>query len=422
MRQFIAVIIAKLIMLYARLLGRSASAKPGQIAMKIAPNIIKNLCSKIKKDVIVVTGTNGKTTVNNLICHAMGEVVANKHGSNMPDGIATALLEKCTVFGKIKADYACFEIDEAYAAKLFTFFTPSYFVVTNLFEDQIDRFGSFENTYQLLQKAVEKIPNATLILNADDPYSSSLACNKTVYYGMNPKIMPNEGSSHSTLCLNCRSVLKFTDTVYSQFGVYSCEGCGFERAETRYMMTALDEINGTKIVTHLKGVYNLYNVLTAYALLREVGADEELIIKAIESFAPPKCRMQKFTLRKPIILNISKNAASFNQSIRTILRDPRKKDVAIIVTDKDDVSYLFDVDFDWLRDETVGKLYIAGLRSPDLELQFKYMEIEEYTVCDDIRDKLQEINESSSEACYIIANYTGAYPVGEMLQKMEAEI
>ena len=175
LRNALAVIACKTLIKIGMLMGKKGSSAPGSIAMKISPNILKTLSKQIKKEIILVCGTNGKTTTNNLIYSLFSNdgsnVVCNNVGANMLPGVACAFISKATIGGKLNADYAAIECDEASVRHIVKHLTPHKIVITNLFRDQMDRYGEIEGTIKLLNEAIEKVPETTLVLNADDPFT-----------------------------------------------------------------------------------------------------------------------------------------------------------------------------------------------------------------------------------------------------------
>jgi len=189
MRKLIAIWAAKLASIAGLLVGKKSSSTPGAIALKLCPDLIRILAKELTCGVVCTCGTNGKTTTNNLLNAALKKcgytTVCNDLGANMLSGVATAFAQSCSLFGKLHADWAVLEIDEAYARKVFQHLTPDYMIVTNLFRDQLDRYGEIDTTMELLREAISMHKDLTLILNGDDPLSSQFGeGTKAYYYGI----------------------------------------------------------------------------------------------------------------------------------------------------------------------------------------------------------------------------------------------
>ena len=229
-RKILAVWIGKLIITGSKLIGKKGSATAGRYALKIYPDLLKDLAAQVKKEIIVVCGTNGKTTTNNMlysILTAQGaQVVCNKVGANMLSGITTAFVESANFFGNIDADYGCIEVDEATTVKIFDHFTPSKMVITNLFRDQLDRYGEIDITIQLLEKALAKAPEIEMILNGDDPLTARFGWNtgrKCHYYGIDQDMKMNlNETKEGRFCTICGEPLTYNYYHYSQLGDFQC--------------------------------------------------------------------------------------------------------------------------------------------------------------------------------------------------------
>ncbi len=141
------------------------------VTLKVCPNFLKYCRNYIKNEAVTVTGTNGKSTTSGLISHILEEnkfsLVNNVKGANMLTGVANAFALK--ILPLKKYDYAVIESDEAYLTKLYDDFNSDILVVTNLFRDQLDRYGELSTTASFIQNAIDKNKNLKLILNADDP-------------------------------------------------------------------------------------------------------------------------------------------------------------------------------------------------------------------------------------------------------------
>ena len=237
MRLLLAVWLAKMSAIAGRLVGKKSSSTPGSIALKICPDLIKILSKKVKAGIIVTCGTNGKTTTNNLINTTLQKcgykTVCNSIGANMLSGVATAFIDACNVFGKLYADWAVLEIDEAFARKVFAHLTPNYMVITNLFRDQLDRYGEIDITMKLLDDAINMADGVTLILNGDDPLSSQFGKDRNaIYYGISEQVLPqNEEIKEGRYCSKCGGEQKYNYTHYSQLGDYYCPHCGNKRPD-----------------------------------------------------------------------------------------------------------------------------------------------------------------------------------------------
>ena len=434
MRKLLAILAGKGVTLVGKLTNRRTSSAPGEIALKICPNLVSDIKSHINKKIIVTCGTNGKTTTNNLLASALEakgySVICNKIGANMLSGIVTSYIEAANIFGKFKADYACFEIDEAYARIVFNYFKPDIMVMTNLFRDQLDRYGEVDTTSALLRDAINKCPSLKLVLNGDDPlcvqFQDSENATK-IYYGVSQQVLENSTEAkEGRFCPKCGKLLSYNFYHYSQLGDFKCTNCDFTHphldAEAKNVSLKVPmsyTVNGQAVTTNQKGFFNIYNMLAVYGALIAADESTENFGDLFKEYKPQVGRMQEFNLGKTVILSLSKNPAGFNQAISTVATDTRKKDIIVSINDNAgdglDVSWLWDVDFDKLGDENLCSLSTSGLRMWDAALRFKYADIPVDVVTEDMKFAIKRALSSDSEVVYILANYTATFATEKVI-------
>lgn len=440
MRKLIAIWAGKLLCVAGRLIGKKSSASPGAFALKICPALADDINKIVTKKVIVTCGTNGKTTTNNLMCSALEakgyKVLCNRLGANMMSGIATTYIQAADIFGRIRADYACLEVDEAYTPIVFKRIKPDIMVITNLFRDQLDRYGEIDITVDIIKRAINEAGSVRLVLNADDPLCVQFGREpnaKPVYYGISEKVLPQvDDTKEGRFCPICGEELDFKYYHYSQLGSFRCGSCGYSRPEPDFDITNVSlktpitfDINGKHMEVNYKGFYNIYNLAAVYAALDAAGEDTADFGKLLEAYKPQIGRMQEFDLGKPVILSLSKNPAGFNQAISTVNTDTRKKDVIIAINDLAndgrDVSWLWDVDFHKIKDENLGTLATTGIRVYDISLRFKYAGIGVDLMTDSMADAVRKALATDSEAVYVLVNYTALYPTEAVLNELVKE-
>lgn len=430
-----AIWLGKALTAAGKIMGKKSSSSPGAIALKLCPGLVDDLNKRVSKKIIVTCGTNGKTTTNNLICSALEakdyKVLCNRLGANMLSGVATAYLQEADIFGRLKVDYACLEVDEAYTPIVFDRVKPDVMVITNLFRDQLDRYGEIDITSDIIKRAIKKVPDVQLLLNGDDPLCAcfgSLAAAK--YYGISEKVLPQTNDTkEGRFCPMCGEEQQYSYYHYSQLGDYCCPKCGFKRPEPDYEVTQvrLDvpmtfKINNNPMSVNYKGFYNIYNLAAVYGVMDILGEGTDDFERLLENYKPQIGRMQEFSFNKPVILSLSKNPAGFNQAIATVNTDKRKKDVIIAINDKAndgrDVSWLWDVDFDKIKDENLNLLMTTGIRLWDISLRFKYADIKVDLMTHDMAEAVKKALASESEAVYVLVNYTALYPTESVLNEL----
>lgn len=438
MRKLLAIWTARLATIAGRLLGKQSSSTPGMIALKLYPNLVRELSKELRRGIIVVCGTNGKTTTNNLLNTALEKggyrTVCNGTGANMIGGVATAFADACSLTGRFDADWAVLEIDEASARRVFAHLTPDYMVITNLFRDQLDRYGEIETTMALLKEAIDMAEGVKLVLNGDDPLTAQFGEGKdAVYYGISQQVLPQEETKEGRLCVKCGKEQSYHYLHYSQLGDYYCPHCGNKRPAIDFEAKNIDlsesmkfAINGEPIDVNYRGFYNIYNILAVFAALRTAGVSAGELTRVLEEYKPQTGRMEQMNLGKPFILNLAKNPAGFNQAIQTVMLDKRKKDIIVaindLVNDGQDVSWIWDVDFEKLKDENLNTLSTGGIRLYDLALRFKYADIPVDMVTKNLREALEMCQKSDAEVCYVLANYTAVYPAKATMLELQKEL
>lgn len=414
----------------------------GKIALKICPSILSDLAAQVRGDIFVVCGTNGKTTTNNMLCAALEaegkKVVCNHTGSNMLNGVVAAFVLAAGWNGKLDADCASIEIDEASTRRVFPYFKPDYMVLTNLFRDQLDRYGEIDITMNLLREVMQTAPDMKVIVNGDDALSAFLAMdagNSYITYGISEKVVEDKDSHEireGRFCKKCGSLLHYNFYHYSQLGDYACTGCDFKRPPLRYNATDVQVgdqlsfvVEGRKITANYKGFYNVYNILAAYAAGRTGGLGLEHFQDMLTDFNPENGRMEQFEVKgTKIVLNLAKNPAGFNQNISAVMQDDSMKDVIIVINDNaqdgTDVSWLWDVDFDRFKGANVNSITVSGIRCQDMRLRMKYVDIPSMLEAD-VEKAIRERVEDGCGNLYVLVNYTALFSTRNVLKKMEGE-
>ena len=440
-RKLLAIWAAKAAGAGCKMMGRQGVTWAGKIALKIYPQILTELSKEVRKGIFVVCGTNGKTTTNNMLCAALEaegqKVVCNHTGSNMLNGVVAAFALGAGLNGHIDADYACIEVDEASTRHIFPRMKPNYMVMTNLFRDQLDRYGEIDITMNILEEMIRTVPDMKLIVNGDDALSAYMAMdsgNPCVYYGISRPVMRNETNEirEGRFCKKCGERLQYSFYHYSQLGDYQCPKCGFKRPVPDYDAEDVKvgdqlsfSVEGKRIVANYRGFYNVYNILAAYAGIRTAGFKAEHFMDMLKNFNPENGRMEQFRIKGAgVTLNLAKNPAGFNQNISAVMQDTNPKDVIIAINDNAqdgiDISWLWDVDFDRLGEDSIRSVTVSGIRCQDMRLRLKYVDIPSILESDvekAVRDRVAD----GTGNLYVLVNYTALFSTRNILKKLEGE-
>ena len=442
MRKYIAIVVCKLLRIVGKAVGKGSSL-PGKYALKICPDILQRV--QLPPHIIAVTGSNGKTSTVEMIAailRAGGKtVVYNSEGSNQIEGVTTLVLSNATLGGKVKADVLLIESDERYAARSFRFFHPTQFVITNLYRDQLTRNGHPESVYDAIEKAIH--PDTALLLNADDPLSSRFAVGhgKVKWFGLNrcsvsvdaPTGVYHDGAH----CPVCKAPMEYDYVHYNHIGAYRCTACGHHKHETDYTATALDlnqgrlTIDGSvTIQLAFRSIYNVYNILAAYAVCRECGIAADTASGVINNYILKNGRLVRFRLgeHKGILLTSKhENSIAYDTNLRYINAAKAPCSVLVIVDAvsrkyfTSETSWLWDIDFDLLHADHVGKIVLAGQYCNDLALRFSFTGVpqEKLVVHSDIAAAVEELKNAGREQLYVVTCFSDRE---KLLSRVEKEV
>lgn len=412
----------------SRLLGRGGENIPGHVATLFDKKALTKLASQVDH-IILITGTNGKTTVSNLIGSVMKDVepyyVNNLDGSNLMQGILSAFIKKTTLFGKIKATYAILEVDEASLVHILKHITPRLICITNFFRDQLDRYGEIDALIQKLVDAIQPV-DTTLLINSDDPFSYRFSqLGKDIhFFGCQEGAYDFEQSTmHDSKFCTCQKEFSYEFVHYGQLGAYTCS-CGVKRPEPDFAVKKIVTDTGTSIFTNdgnyrtsLKGAYNAYNVMAAVAICKLLGIEEDLIQQGVSSFHVQNGRMQTmFVNNVPYTINLVKNPQGMNSTLSTIVSEKEEKQVLFFLSDGDsdgkDISWIWDADFEKLADQNIKKIIVSGKRAYPMAVRLKHAGLPA-----DIIEVEQNIGEAVLKSAklniptFMIPNYTCLAPV-----------
>lgn len=430
MRKYVATNIAKLARFASRKVGKQGTDLPGQLARKIDPLILRKLANDVD-EIVMISGTNGKTTTSNLIGHTLKanniDIIHNNEGANMVAGITASFIVQSTNDTKI----AVIEIDEGSIPRVLKEMTPTKMVVTNFFRDQMDRFGEIDIMVENIAEAI-KDKGIRLLLNADDPFVSRLkiASDDVIYYGMRKGLHEFEQSTmvESKYCPNCGKKLNYSHIHYNQIGHYNCE-CGFKREIPKYEVTAFNQapfitvgLNDFDYTMKIAGDYNVFNVIAAYTVLRELGLSDESIKVGFETYTSDNGRMQYYrTGDKEALINLAKNPAGLNASLSVGEQIKGEKVFLISLNDNGadgrDISWIYDADFEKLTRQNIKAIICTGQRAEELALRLKYAEVDCEVIVENAIEKATEMTMKYPQFTVAIPNYTSLSPMHRTLNK-----
>ncbi len=369
---------------------RPAANTPGKIALYADPALISDLAPRLRRGSVVVVGTNGKTTVTNLLADVVERsgqsVVCNRTGANLDSGVATALLQSKG------ADWGVFESDELWMAKILPHLQSNYVVLLNLFRDQLDRCGEIDRIQDSIVATLGKSPKTVLVYNADDPLCAMIAeraaalpgreTTPSVPFGVAESMdLAQNAVADATVCQRCSSMFEYGFRQYGQLGEYRCPNCGFARPELEFSaedvelgarglkFAAVDRRASSDVAgdtgaawscdvrASFSGAYMVYNLLAVATAASLLGCAPDDVAEAIDAFDPKNGRLQDYEIEgHRVLLNLAKNPTGFNQNLRIVAQDAGPKAVAFFVNDKEgdgrDVSWIWDIDFEELANPT----------------------------------------------------------------------
>ncbi len=428
-----------------RLTGRGGTALPGKAARFFAADILERVSDGM--EIIVVTGTNGKTTTSRMLEHAFTAsghpCLANKSGANLLSGVTAELTCNAGWNGTPKTHYAVIECDEGALKQVVPLIHPRVIVVTNLFRDQLDRYGEVMHTVEQLRMGIEKVPEALLCLNADDSLVTSLAegvSNRVVWYGLDLPVGEQKDAviSDAKYCLHCGTPYRYHYHTYAHLGGFYCPSCGYRRPEASVAVTEIQEAaadgstvtmrlperndaagNGNaaaaqeRVRIGLPAVYNIYNAAAAVCAYTAFGLPKEEILSALADVHSSFGRMETFDLSgNRVQMILVKNPAGCNQALSYVGGLEQEYTLVLCLNDRTadghDISWIWDADYEQLAGNAhIRHIYVSGDRAEDMQLRLKYAGFpeESITLCRD-NDRLLAMMREGGRPCFILPNYT----------------
>ncbi|MGI8551345.1 MAG: MurT ligase domain-containing protein [Dehalococcoidia bacterium] len=448
----------------SRRLGRGGgSALPGLVAERIDPNLLRRLAAQLGRGSVVVTGTNGKTTTSRMLADiartAGWRVVHNRSGSNLMRGLTATLLEATNLACRVAEPenaLGVFEVDEATLLHAVPILRPRVIVVTNLFRDQLDRYGEVDSILSIWRSALSRTGgSATVVLNADDPSVAALA-NETSYgrsgprknekatnilfYGLDDMRYAAEAehAADSRWCLRCGNEYRYWALYFGHIGLWSCPGCGAERPKVQVSAQRVELRGGSSSSIELRtpggmlslnvplgGLYNVYNALAAVAGASALGLSSPSMETGLSRFSAVFGRQERLMVQgRAVEVLLCKNPAGLNQVLHTITAEPGQKRLLLLlndgIADGRDVSWIWDADYELLA----GRVCLAvasGRRGADLALRLKYAGLGAALLLEDDSGRALDRALAATpvgECLYVLPTYTAMLAVREELARL----
>lgn len=397
---------------------------PGEILLRLRPGILRRLSDKTA-GIVLVAGTNGKTTTSKMIKtildHHGFAARHNDTGANLDNGLVSSFISGTTWYGVTPKDYMIFEVDEATLPRVLPSFTPRIVVLMNLFRDQLDRYGEVDTVAQNWLSCLVELPEeVTYIINADDPHLSYIGSKlrgDVRYFGLSDNRYIRDEMQHATdaiYCPSCGNRLTFGGVYFSHLGKWTCGKCKFTHPEM--------DLVASDITSPLEGTYNIYNTLASALVAKELGIEDSQIQGALDTFTPAFGRFETIEYAgTSVTIVLSKNPTGFNESLATMLKHPDSGSVLLVLNDRvpdgRDVSWIWDVDFE----ELVGlqsPIHVAGDRCYDMAVRLKYAGIkqENINVHTDLSEAIHTcIDDAQKDMMWVMATYSAMLEVREIL-------
>ncbi|MGE3911266.1 MAG: MurT ligase domain-containing protein [Chloroflexota bacterium] len=421
----------------------------GHVVPRIDPNALRTVTRRLRYGSVLVSGTNGKTTTSRLISHILkqGEIQAlhNRAGANLVSGLVSAIVAQSSLGGWPQADLGLFEVDEATVPAALREIRPRAVLLTNIFRDQLDRYGEVHFVADLWAKAIQQLPkDTTLVLNADDPLVATLGAGQregAIYFGVGDASVGSGESPHASdarICPVCGTAFTYAVFYYGHLGQYACPNCGAhrptpdveatsitlrgDRGSLVTIRTPLGEIQAT---LSLPGLYNVYNALAATATCLTLGLAPETIKAGLESFTAAFGRLERVQVGdRELFLALVKNPVGFGEVLRTILSDDRERTLVIAINDHfadgTDISWLWDVDFEQLEGHVKSAICV-GTRADDMAVRLKYALVPEDRILveADPRRALAQalVSAAPGETIYVLPTYTAMLELRDVLRQ-----
>jgi UDP-N-acetylmuramyl tripeptide synthase len=392
-RFYFAMFMSKTARTLQRMLKMNASYFPGKLAIKLCPDFLGRIDKP--ETIISVTGTNGKTTVCNMIIDALEkngyDVLSNRAGSNINAGVASALIAESTMTGKAKKKIAVLEVDERSSKLIYPYIKPTYAVCTNLFRDSIHRNANPEFIFDFINTSLPK--ESHMILNADDLISCNLGeQNEKTYFSINRLPSDREESinliNDVRICPKCHNKLHYNYVRYHHIGNAVCDVCGYASPEGDYK-AQLDMDNMTMTINHngkdeeyhmiSNSIFNTYNQVTAITVLREFGMPYDKVKESFAHLDIVESRYSKETVNGiDVITHMSKgqNPIACSCVFDYVGKEPGKKELILLLDDvfdrrgsSENMTWIWDCDFEFLNSPDITNIVIAGVRTADYKLR-----------------------------------------------------
>lgn len=432
-------IIAKAIRGVLKITNHNATSLPGYVGYKLDKNILDELSKNTK--FIFITGTNGKTMTTHFLVSILKEkydkVYTNESGSNMIQGIITTLLDNPSNEETI----AVLEVDEANILRIGKNIKADYIVLTNIFRDQMDRFGEIYNIFKKIIAGIKIMPKAKIIANGDLPIFSYPQMDEfdKAYFAIRDKekqiddySLDPELNSDGILCPKCQHILKYKLNNYSSLGDFACPNCDFKSPQITYKLDKKVKLEANYSSFYLGnefyeinvgGLYNIYNALAAISCAKELGLSYDEIYRGLKNQKNVFGRQENITINdKNLIINLVKNPTGLNQIIDLMLLEKDPISLICLLNDNyadgTDVSWIYDSYYEKLKDLDIKDIYVSGKRKEDMKRRLEIAEIfkgeiSEFDYENDINDIIAN---TKSDNIYILSTYTAMLRLRELLK------
>lgn len=434
---FLACLVCRITSFFLKITGRGGTTLPGRLALKVKKDVLKKVSKGVR--VVLVTGTNGKTTtcriLEQMFIDSNKSYFLNKSGANLITGITTAFIMNSSIFGKCKKEMAIIECDENAFKKVSLYLNPEVVLVTNIFRDQLDRYGEVTHTLGAIRESISHLKDSTLCLCTDCSLTYSLSRDfkdlKIMTYGVNKPFDEDSGEtnvSDAEYCIFCKTKYEYDYHTFGHLGGFKCPKCGYKRANPDVAVDDIIEIGvdysvvslnifGDRFETkvNVPGTYNIYNAAGAALALKCLGFESKDIVNSIAGFDCAFGRMEKFTYNNHSInMILVKNPAGFTQVTAHLSRITNDFAAVFCLNDNAadgrDVSWIWDVHFhNLLSSPYLKKVYTCGKRAYDMALVLKYNGYDENKITvieNEDYDKEIEYIIKEDKDVYIVPTYT----------------